>query len=361
MRPPSRNPFANFLLLAAAGGFVSGCEPGRTAASTPVTGSAFGPSISITAPPAIEVAFDDDGSPDGTTALLYLLDHPSVRLRSASISYGEAHPETYIQHVGRLVDAFGAADVRLGAGPPAPVAGTNTFPEWMRDSADGFWGLPLPGPARSYPVEEAGEMLASVIGDVAEPITVFISGPSTNLAIALRIDPSIRERVRAVYIMGGAVRVPGNIRDLLPGTDNAVAEWNVYADPVAAHEVLVSGLNVVMVPLDATNRVNVSREDTAAWRAGGPAADLAAEFYDSLMANWGTDSAAIWDLMTAAIMTDPSLCEYEQLAVDVLTDDGPTSGQTVIVAGGEPNVSVCMQPNVQRIKETLVEVFSRGG
>ena len=109
MRPPSRNPFANFLLLAAAGGLVSGCEPGRAAASTPVAGSAFGPSISITAAPAIEVAFDDDGSPDGTTALLYLLNHPSVRLRSVSISYGEAHPETYIQHVGRLVAAFGAA------------------------------------------------------------------------------------------------------------------------------------------------------------------------------------------------------------------------------------------------------------
>jgi inosine-uridine nucleoside N-ribohydrolase len=361
MRQSSPSLFASFFLLAVAPGLVSGCRPGRPAASTSVTDSAPSPSISITAPPAIDVAFDDDGSPDGTTALLYLLDHPAVRLRSASISYGEAYPETYIQHVGRLIDAFGTADVRLGAGPPAPVAGTNAFPEWMRDSADGFWGMPLPGPAQSYPSEEAGEMLASVIGDSAEPLTVFISGPSTNLALALRLSPSIRERIRAVYIMGGAVRVPGNINGLLPDTDNSVAEWNVYADPVAAQEVLSSGLNVVLVPLDATNRVTVSREDIAAWRDGGPAADLAADLYDGIMANWGTPSAAIWDLMTAAIMTDPSLCEYEKLALEVVTDEGSASGQTVIVAGGGPNATVCLKPDVERIKRTLVEVFSRGG
>jgi purine nucleosidase/pyrimidine-specific ribonucleoside hydrolase len=310
---------------------------------------------------SVAVLFDDDGSPDGTTALLYLMSHPAVDLRAASISFGEAYPETYIQHIGRLIDAYGASEVPLGAGQAAPLAGDNLFPEGMRQAANDFWGFPLPYPDRSYSAEDAAQMMASVVSGSSDPVMVFISGPATNLAQALRLDPTMAANIQSVYMMGGAVYVPGNINDLISDTQNQVAEWNVYADPLAAQEVLSSGIEVVLVPLDATNQVSVGRRDTADWRAGGPGADLAAEIYDALMSNWGTDRAAIWDLMTAAIMTDPSLCGFEDLALDVVTADGPTSGQTVVISGSRPNVRVCLRPDVDRIKGTLADVFAGDG
>jgi purine nucleosidase/pyrimidine-specific ribonucleoside hydrolase len=345
-------------------GSAAGCLPHQQLVSTfpPILGSTTSVESPLVTIPSgdepLQVAFDDDGSPDGTTALLYLLLHPRVNLVSASVSFGEAYPETYIQHVGRLIDAYGAATVPLGAGQAAPLAGDNVFPEGMRLAANDFWGFPIPLADRTYPAEDAAAMMASVVTASDEPVKIFISGPATNLAQALRLTPDMAANIQAVYIMGGAVYVPGNIQDLLPDSENHVAEWNVYADPLAADEVLASGLDIVMVPLDATNQVSVGRRETSQWRAGGPAADLAAEIYDGLMSRWATDQAAIWDLMTAVILTDPSLCGFRDLALDVVTDDGPTSGQTMVVSEGQPNVRVCLEPDADRILQNLVEVFA---
>jgi len=314
----------------------------------------------VATPPAkrIPVIFDDDGSPDGTTALFYLLSHPEVSVEAIGISYGESHPGVYVQHIGRKLDELGIRDIPLGAGQDAPLAGTNEFPEALRESAGNFWGLPLPNADRTYPSRDASELMVSVIRQSPQPVTVFVSGPCTNLAQALRLDAGIGDNIAAVYIMGGAVYAPGNIDDLLPNPGNTVSEWNIYADAQAAKEVFESGLDIYLVPLDATNQVMIGREDTRQWHLGGGTADFAAEIYDMLLNSWGAENAAIWDLMTAAIMVKPDLCGFQPLHLEVHTDEGPTSGQTVLVSDEEPNVDVCLQPDVTAIKQTLIDVFS---
>lgn len=311
-------------------------------------------------PPAenIPVIFDDDGSPDGTTALFYLLSHPEVSVEAISISYGEAHPEVYVQHIGRKLDDLGIHGIPLGAGQDSPLAGSNEFPEWLRQSAGNFWGLPIPNADKTYPVRHAPDLMISIINQTPQPVTVFVSGPFTNLAQALRLDPGIRPNIAAVYIMGGAIHVPGNIDDLLPNPENTVAEWNIYADPQAAKEVFESGLDIYLVPLDATNQVTISRQDTAYWRQGGAAAQFAADIYDMLLNTWGVRDAAIWDLMTAAIMVRPDLCAFQALHLEVTTDEGNASGQTVLVPDEEPNIYACLNPDVDLIKQTLNDVLS---
>lgn len=325
-----------------------------TAAGQETVTPATRPSPIVTTP----VIFDDDGSPDGTAALFYLLGHPDVSVKAIGISYGEAHPAVYIQHIGRKLDELGIRDIPLGAGQDAPLAGTNEFPEALREGSGNFWGLPLPNADRTYPSQDASQLMVAVIKQSPQPVTVFVSGPCSNLAQALRLDAGIGDNIAAVYIMGGAVYAPGNIADLLPNPDNFVSEWNIYADAQAAREVFESGLDIYLVPLDATNQVMIGREDTGQWHQGGGTADFAAEIYDMLLNSWGAENAAIWDLMTAAIMVKPDLCGFQPLHLEVLTDEGPTSGQTVVVADGQPNVHVCLQPDVSGIKQTLIDVFS---
>jgi len=358
-----------FITLCAGYVLVTGCElisipsPATIATETSAPLPASTPAVMAEASPAppshrLPVFFDDDGSPDGTAALFYLLSHPGVSVEAISISYGEAYPDVYIQHIGRELDSLGIQGIPLGAGQSAPLAGSNAFPEALRQGANDFWGWPIPNADRTYPAQDAADLMVSVITQSPEPITVFVSGPLTNLAQALRNDPGIGENIAAVYIMGGAVYVPGNISDLLADSGNTVAEWNLYADPQAASEVLETGLTIYLVPLDATNQVGVGRDDTARWREGGGAADFAADIYDSLLNNWGAEEAAIWDLMTAAIMTRPDLCGSEALHLDVVTEEGSTSGQTVPVADGEPNAWVCLRPDADEIRQTLIDVFS---
>ena len=316
------------------------------------------PSPAVSARP-VPVIFDDDGSPDGTAALFYLLSHPGVSVEAINITYGEAHPEVYIQHIARQLDYLGIENIPLGAGQDSPLSGTNEFPEWLREVSDEFWGLPIPNRQKSFPAQDAAELMVSTIGQAVEPVTIFVSGPCTDLALALRRDPGIKANIAAVYIMGGAVYVPGNIDDLVENSGNTVAEWNIYADPQAAAEVLASGLDIYLVPLDATNEIAVVRQDTEQWRQGGGTAGFAADVYDMLFETWGTGSVAAWDLITAAIMVDPGLCAFQPLRLQVITDEGATSGQTVVVTGGDPNVQVCLDPDGERVKQTFNEVFAR--
>ena len=153
---------------------------------------------------------------------------------------------------------FGIQDIPLGPGRMALANGT-AFPGWLRQLSDNFWDFPLPDTDKTYPTKNAPELLVETIKESPEPVVIFLSGPFTNLAQALRLDPGIAENIATVYFMGGAVDVPGNITNLIPDSGNKVSEWNIIADPQAAQEVFDSGLDLYMVPLDATNQVILNR------------------------------------------------------------------------------------------------------
>lgn len=264
------------------------------------------PQVSIST--RLPVIFDDDGSPDGTTALLYLLSDPIVSVQAVIISHGEAHPKIYIQHMGRMLDSFGIIGIPLGPGQDTGLIPSEDFPDWLRQSADNFWGFPVPNAKKTYPTQDAAQLMVSLLNQASAPMAIFVSGSSTDLARALRLDPGIREHISAVYVMGGAIYVPGNLTDFSTNPKNVSAEWNIYIDPLAASEVLESGLKIVLVPLDATNQVSAMMADTRQWRAGGKLAGFAAELYDMLLGGSSTKQMGLWDVMTAEIMVHPKLC-----------------------------------------------------
>ena len=352
--------------LAGCGGVAS--PPSPTPFPTPIRPTptilaATAPAPTVQPAPQREdtpLIFDDDGSRDGMAALLYLLESPGIAVRAITISYGEAHPERYIQHVGRVLDYLAVEAIPLGAGQDAPLAGGTPFPDWLRALSDSFWGYPLPNRDKTYPSQAAPELIVSTIRQARQPLTLFLSGTFTNLAQALRLDPGIRDGIAAVYFMGGAVDVPGNITNLVPGSRNAVAEWNILADPQAAREVFDSGLALYMIPLDATNRVILHPADVALWHAGGEAADLVADLYDIMFEDYGFETVEIFDLTAAAVMATPGLCAFQPLHLEVVTEEGNTLGQTVVVPGAPPNLQVCLQPEADLIQEALDRALSSG-
>ena len=306
----------------------------------------------------IHVIYDDDGSRDGTAALLYLLSIPEISIDAITISYGEAHPELYIQHIGRMLENFGIKDIPLGAGQDAPLVGSNAFPDWLRQLTDDFWNIPLPNADKHIPFQNAPDLMVEIINKASDPVTLFIIGPFTNLAQALRIDPDIRENIASVYFMGGAVYASGNITNLLPDSSNNVSEWNIYADPQAAKEVFEAGLLMYMIPLDATNQVIHRHEEVTPWRLGDEISSFVADLYDIMFIDYGFETVEIFDLTAAVIMVQPDLCVFQSLHLDVITEDGDTQGQTILVPDSEPNIHVCLEPNIAQIKHNLDEIFS---
>jgi purine nucleosidase/pyrimidine-specific ribonucleoside hydrolase len=322
-------------------------------AASPPTGT-----VEPTSPKKMLLLYDDDGSRDGLAALLYLLSDPEISIQAITISYGEAHPKLYIQHMGCVLDNFGISDIPLGAGQDMPLAGGTPFPDWLRQLSDNFWDYPLPNADKTYPFQNAPNLMVSIINQAPEPVTIFLSGPFTNLAQALQLDPAIKNKISAVYFMGGAVYVPGNITGLMPDSNNRVADWNIIADPQAAKEVFESGLELYMVPLDATNKVLLSQEAILPWRQGDDKANMVVDLYDIMFNAWGLKTAEIFDLTAAVLMVQSESCNFQPLHLDVITDNGPTLGQTMVVPNTEPNIHVCLETNANQVRQNLNETFS---
>jgi purine nucleosidase/pyrimidine-specific ribonucleoside hydrolase len=315
------------------------------------------PTVSAQGPTPLIV--DDDGSPDGMVALLYFLRNPLFDVKAVTVSAGEAHPDVFLPKLQRLMAGLGRADIPVGAGRATPLQGSNAFPEPWRQASDDFWGVDYPEATPSLELASASDLIVDTIKASPRPVTLFVSGMHTNLAEALRLDPGIAANIEAVYVMGGSLRVPGNIHNDWPDIDNTVSEWNIWVDPLAADEVFTSGLPIHLAPLDATNQVRWTESDARQWGAGGsPEAALAVDLLRMMLDSWSSSSVYLWDLVPAVWATDPKVCPEVPRSVDVVVAAGPDQGRTVIT-DRSPNAAVCLGPDRDQLRALAAAVLSR--
>jgi purine nucleosidase/pyrimidine-specific ribonucleoside hydrolase len=307
----------------------------------------------------IPLIVDDDGSPDGTIALLYFLSNPLFDVRAVTISNGEAHPDLFADHILQLMAGLGRAEIPVGAGRATPLEGNNVFPDPWRQASDNFWDIVLPKASITLEPVPADELIVETINNSPQPVLLFISGTHTNLAEALRLDSGIAENIREVYIMGGSVYVPGNIKSDWPSIDNSVAEWNIWVDPVAARDVFESGLPLHLVPLDATSQVIWTLSDLPGWiSSNSPEGALAGELLQWMLNSWSKEGVYIWDLTAAVQATKPAVCPEFPLAIKIVTTSGPEQGRTVVTQEA-PNADVCLDPDTGQVKALAASVLGR--
>ncbi len=316
--------------------------------------------------------FDDDGSQDGMTALAYMLENPKFDLQAITISQGIARPEIFADNIAKMLTRTEDPDIPIGIGRSTPLSGNNEFPDFIRDGSDTFWSPFVTLPEEADPSieirESAVDLIIETINNSPEPVAILATGPLTNIAEALRVDPSIVDNIEVVQIMGGAVFVEGNLPVLPdpPFSTNLEAEFNIWVDPVAAQEVFdfgELGLNIQLTPLDATNQVEFDREDYDAWlETGTPESLIAAEFLDFALTviQSDLDPNPVWDLVAAINLSEPDFSPETPLHIDVDTesDPGDTQGDTVAVADLPPNVLVSLDPSFDNIDFDASEVFS---
>ena len=178
-----------------------------------------------------------------------------------------------------------------------------------------------------------------VMSRAARSVALAVLGPLTNLALALRKEPALAERLGPVAVMGGARSEGGNI--------TASAEFIIWADPEAAAEVLVTGCDVVLFGLDATHQVRATDARMAALEAlGTPMADAAASMMrfsqrvEREIVGW--DAPPVHDPCPVAWLLNPVLFEVAPCRIRVETESELTRGHTAVefreaVAGSLPH------------------------
>ena len=89
--------------------------------------------------------------------------------------------------------------------------------------------------------------------DKGNEVGIWAVGPLTNVALAMRMDPTIVDKITYVYIMGGTIYGFGNY--------TLTAEFNFATDPEAA-KIVVNGFKKIhLLPWETASNFHVTLED----------------------------------------------------------------------------------------------------
>ena len=265
---------------------------------------------------------DVDTGVDDALALLLALSSPEVELVGVSTVAGNVPLQRTTDNTLRLLQWAGRDDIPVYAGAERPLVRDAVAADDVH-GATGLGAAQLPE-ARTSPAGNGVEFLLSTLQARPGEVTLVAIGPLTNLARAEAQVPGVLRQARQVVIMGGAMRVPGNI--------TPTAEFNFYADPHAARQVLASEAELVLVGLDVTDQVWLKQVDlqacTGAYAAFCRAACEPVIAFES--AHYGFAGMHVHDPVALGAALWPQLFRTQQLWVDVETSGELTVGQVVV-------------------------------
>lgn len=266
------------------------------------------------------VLLDCDPGHDDAVAMIYAARH--MNLVGVTTVFGNQSIDLVTNNALGLRQLM-QRDFPVAKGAGKPLVGER-IEAGVVHGKTGLDGAELPTPDRGAEDMHAVELILRTARAHRGELVLAATGALTNVALALSVEPKLKEWLHGITIMGGST-----------GTGNVTqcAEFNIYADPEAADAVLMAGVETWLVGLDVTRRVGVGAADIARLRQGGRLArtmgDLLDFFLQSLKRVQGIDTASLHDPCALVPFIDPTLIEYRHTGVRVELAGGLTRGMTV--------------------------------
>jgi inosine-uridine nucleoside N-ribohydrolase len=308
----------------------------------------------------IPVILDCDPGHDDMVAIVLAAADPRVDLLAITTVAGNGTLERTTHNARAVCSLAGIRDVPIAAGAPGPLVGRLRTAAHVHGES-GLEGAALPQPDVPLANEHAVSLMARLLRESPEPVTLVPTGPLTNVALLLRTWPDLLPRVREVVLMGGSLGA-GNVEPL--------AEFNVFVDPEAADVVFSSGLPVTMCGLNVTHQALATDVVMDRLRAlGTPLAEtvvgLLGFFRDRYRELWGLEAPPVHDPVAVARVIDPALVRCEDAHVAVELHGTHTRGATVCdrfgVRGLAPNAKVALELDAAGFWELVVAAVDRLG
>lgn len=260
-----------------------------------------------------DVILDCDPGVDDSLAILFALASKELKIKAVTTTFGNVDLEQATQNALNILELSGVTEPPVvGAGSSRPLKAPLLAARDVH-GADGLGNMNLRPPKLKAATGDGVELIISKLNS-GDADAIIATGPLTNLARAISREPSIARRINRLYIMGGAVFVEGNI--------TPYAEFNFYCDPDAANYVLNSAVNITLVSLDVTHKINVTEEDIAPFKEHK---NRLSEFVTGIIEHSigfhrehrGAKGAHLHDPLAVAIALEPQLGEYEALSLSV--------------------------------------------
>jgi inosine-uridine nucleoside N-ribohydrolase len=305
-----------------------------------------------------EIIHDCDPGHDDAIALLLALASPEVRVLGVTTVSGNQTLEKTTANAIRVLDHVGRGEVPVTAGAARPLVRERHVAADVHGET-GLDGPDLPPPSRNPDPGHAIDWIANMIRERDHPVTLVATGPLTNVALFLARYPELAGELERVVLMGGAIG---------QGNTTPAAEFNIWADPEAAHRVFTSGLDLTMVGLDVTHKALMTAAHAHrladSGRAGKLVADLFSFYSRFHLRSYGWDGAPVHDAVAIAHVIDTSLLETTHRGVVVDTGPELSRGRTHVDLRGAhwtPNCHVAVDIDSERFLGLLVDRISSLG
>ncbi|WP_427018277.1 nucleoside hydrolase [Pseudarthrobacter sp. P1] len=308
------------------------------------------------------IMMDVDTGIDDALAIMFAVKHPDVDVRAISCVSGNVGLDSVVENTLKILDVVDAPDIPVAGGAIRPLVEEPRSAAYVHGE-DGLGNVNLPASSRRALPVHAVEMMRQVLTDSPEPITLVALAPLTNVALLLRTYPECAQKISRILFMGGSASV---------GNATAVAEFNIWHDPEAAHIVINSGVPLTMYGLDVFNTVGVDADEVdqlaaadnhvaqvlgglLSFRVPGPEGEPDRAF--SLIGDAGAVCALVAD----------ELMHSETLPVQVQLAAGASRGQTIVdrrvhvgedtihgTAGQWPTVKVVLSADVPKVLDLFL-------
>jgi pyrimidine-specific ribonucleoside hydrolase len=304
------------------------------------------------------VILDCDPGHDDALAIVLALARPELRVLGITTVAGNAGLESTTRNALRVLTLLGRTEVPVAAGAARPLVRPIHVADHVHGTS-GLDGADLPEPSIGPVAEGAVDLLARLVRESADPVTLVPTGPLTNIALFVRTHPELLPRIAEISIMGGAIG-EGNL--------TASAEFNIWADPEAAAIVFDCGRPVALASLEVTHaalfpNADIARLEELGTQTGRVFADLLRFFAIFHRQRYGWDGSPIHDAVAVARLVVPDLVTAVPYRVDVETKSELTRGRTVVdlhgLRGLPANVAVATAIDRPRFIDMLVEAIAR--
>lgn len=276
------------------------------------------------------IILDCDPGMDDSMAIIMACKSPSIKVRAITTTHGNYPVAITSMNALKILELLGKTDIPVAKGMSCPMV-RNSPKDPFTHGMDGQADAGLPKPVAELRDVHAVNLIIDTVKAHPHEITIVCTGPMTNLAMAMRIDPSIIGLVKSVVAITGMFGL--NSHAFLNATgDTPQSEWNVYVDPEAAKIVYESGISLTAIGLDVATsfKVDFSPSDLVQLKnSENPEAKFLSNAIDFVQFRGYGAYCAVIDCMAIAYVVDPNLFSIKPARVSIETKEGLTLGMTV--------------------------------
>ncbi len=274
---------------------------------------------------------------DDAVALALALKSSEIKVRAVTTVTDDVESRT--RFAWKELGIFGRRDIALATGAPEPLLDQVHYGRTSQFTVLTAGDAPPPAVHRRAVDLIIETLLASPV-----KITLVPVGPLTNIALALKTEPRIKEKIERIVMMGGAYQT-------------GKPEYNIQRDRIAAEIVFQSGVPITAVGLDVTLQCKLRPQDLTRLRlADTPAAHFLLHLYELQKTDTREEYPALHDPLAVAVVFRPDLVETAAGHVNVSIADPATYGVTNFTPqeGREATTKVARQVNVAAFLDLLM-------